>query len=82
MATIYIGENEDIDSAIRRFKKLVDREGILKDFRKKEFFEKPSLLEHRHNREIQHKRKRKLIKVRGYRQSYGRDPKERFDKER
>jgi len=82
MATIFVGENEDIDSAIKRFKKLVDREGILKDFRKNEFFEKPSLLEHRHNREIQHKRRRKLSKVKGYRPSYGRDLKERFDKDR
>lgn len=32
---------ESFDSLLRRFKKSVDKEDILKDYRKKEFFEKP-----------------------------------------
>lgn len=34
--------NEYFDSLLRRFKKAVDKEDTLKDFRKKEFYEKPS----------------------------------------
>ncbi len=33
---------ESFDSLLRRFKKSVDKEDTLKDFRKKEFYEKPS----------------------------------------
>lgn len=34
--------NESFESLLRRFKKSVDKEDIIKDFRKNEFFEKPS----------------------------------------
>ncbi len=34
--------NEHFDSLLRRFKKSVDKEDTLKDYREKEFFEKPS----------------------------------------
>ena len=34
--------NESFESLLRRFKKSVDKEDILKDYRKNEFFEKPS----------------------------------------
>lgn len=33
---------ESFDSLLRRFKKSVDKENILRDYREKEFFEKPS----------------------------------------
>jgi small subunit ribosomal protein S21 len=33
---------ESVDGLMRRFKKLCDREGLTKDVRRKEFYEKPS----------------------------------------
>jgi small subunit ribosomal protein S21 len=36
-------ENESIDRAIRRFKKKYERSGILKEFKKRAFFVKPSI---------------------------------------
>lgn len=35
--------NNDFGKALRRFKKIVQDEGILQEFRNKEFFEKPSI---------------------------------------
>ena len=35
--------NESFDSLLRRFKKAVDKDDIIKDFRKHEFYEKPSV---------------------------------------
>lgn len=43
MSTIRVGENESIDSALRRFKRKCSRDGIIGDLRKKEFYEKPSV---------------------------------------
>jgi len=40
---IIIGENEPIDRAIRRFKKKYERSGILKEYKKRTFFVKPSV---------------------------------------
>ncbi|MBO5285607.1 MAG: 30S ribosomal protein S21 [Clostridia bacterium] len=43
MSLVRVGENESIDSALRRFKRKCSRDGILGDIRKKEFYEKPSV---------------------------------------
>ena len=39
MATIKVGENETLDSALRRFKRRCARDGIIGDLRKKEQYE-------------------------------------------
>jgi small subunit ribosomal protein S21 len=43
LSTVKVGENESIDSAIRRFKRKCARDGIIGDLRKKEAYEKPSV---------------------------------------
>lgn len=43
MSTIRVGENESLDSAIRRFKRKCARDGIISDLRKREHYEKPSV---------------------------------------
>lgn len=43
MVGIQIGENESIDKALRRFKKKYERSGVLKEFKKRTFFTKPSI---------------------------------------
>ena len=40
---ITISENEPIDKALKRFKKKYERSGILKEFKKRTFFVKPSV---------------------------------------
>jgi len=40
---IIIGEHEPIDKALRRFKKKYERSGVLKEFKKRTFFTKPSV---------------------------------------
>ena len=42
MSIVRVGENENLDSALRRFKRKCSRDGIVGDLRKKEFYEKPS----------------------------------------
>jgi len=40
---INISENENIDRALKRFKKKYERSGILKEYKKRAFFTKPSV---------------------------------------
>jgi small subunit ribosomal protein S21 len=40
---IIIQENESIDKALKRFKKKYERSGILKEYKKRTFFVKPSI---------------------------------------
>ena len=43
MVGIVIHENENIDRAIRRFKKKYERSGVLKEVKKRSYFTKPSV---------------------------------------
>ncbi len=43
MAEVRLGENETIDSALRRFKKKIQKAGILSEVKRRERYEKPSL---------------------------------------
>jgi small subunit ribosomal protein S21 len=40
---IIVQENEPIDRAIKRFKKKYERSGILKEFKRRAYFTKPSI---------------------------------------
>lgn len=42
MLTVTVRKNESVEKAIRRLKKKVDREGVLKVVRQHAFYEKPS----------------------------------------
>ena len=43
MATIKVGENESLDSALRRFKRSCAKAGVISEVRKREHYEKPSV---------------------------------------
>lgn len=57
MSTVKVGENESLDSAIRRFKRKCGRDGIISDLRRKEHYEKPS---------VQRKKKAEAARKRAY----------------
>jgi len=40
---VKVGETESIDSAIKRFKRKCQKDGIIGDLRKREQYEKPSI---------------------------------------
>jgi small subunit ribosomal protein S21 len=40
---IIVQDNEPIDRALRRFKKKYERSGVLKEFKKRTYFTKPSV---------------------------------------
>ncbi|WP_298612244.1 30S ribosomal protein S21 [uncultured Thermosynechococcus sp.] len=43
MTEVRLGENESIESALRRFKKKIQKAGILSEVKRRERYEKPSL---------------------------------------
>lgn len=45
--TVYLRDNENINQALRKFKKKVEAAGTLEDLRKKEFYEKPTAVRKR-----------------------------------
>jgi small subunit ribosomal protein S21 len=62
LAEIYASDNEDIEKTIKRFKKLVDREGILLEVKKRRYHAKPSEEKHEKINKMQRKRKKKMMR--------------------
>jgi small subunit ribosomal protein S21 len=70
MTTVYVGPREDIEKAIRRFKKKCNTEGIMDELKRREYHEKPS---------EKKKRKRKLAKKHREEDMYEKDPRPERD---
>jgi small subunit ribosomal protein S21 len=47
MPGVRVKDNESFDSAMRRFKRMIEKCGVLPAMRKQEFFEKPSQMRKR-----------------------------------
>ncbi|HHO81573.1 MAG: SSU ribosomal protein S21p [Brockia lithotrophica] len=43
MATIRVGDFDSLDSALRKFKRELSREGVMREIRKREHYEKPGV---------------------------------------
>ena len=43
MIRVVVKENESIDKALKRFKKKLEKTRVLKDYRSRQFFTKPSV---------------------------------------
>lgn len=57
MPEVKVGENESIESALRRFKKKIQKAGVLSEVKKRERYEKPSV---KRKRKAEAARKRKV----------------------
>ena len=64
MAHIVVDESELLEKAIKRFKRIVEKEGIIREFKKREYYEKPSIILNRKKKAIQRKLMKKSRKGR------------------
>ncbi|MDR1095669.1 MAG: 30S ribosomal protein S21 [Spirochaetaceae bacterium] len=58
MAHIVVDDSESLEKAIKRFKRMVEKEGIIREYKKREYFEKPSTILNRKKKSM----RRKLMK--------------------
>jgi len=58
LAHIIVDDNEVLEKAIKRFKRMVEKEGIIREFKKREYYEKPSTILNRKKKSMA----RKLMK--------------------
>lgn len=63
MTLVRVKDDESFDSALRRFKKLCEKSGVLSEYRKRVFFEKPCI---KRKRKALAARKKLLKKVRRF----------------
>lgn len=64
ISQITIDDNEPLEKAIKRFKRMVEKEGIIREWKKREFFEKPSAIRNRKDKAMARKLMRKTRKTR------------------
>lgn len=65
MTEVLVHENETLEMALKRFKKLMQRNGILSDIKRHEYYEKPS---EKRKRKLMAARKRELKRMRRQRE--------------
>ncbi|QDS86176.1 30S ribosomal protein S21 [Rosistilla ulvae] len=58
MVKLVVRDRETIQEAVRRFRKLVERSGIKKEMRRREFYEKPSEINRRNRLRAERRSKR------------------------
>ena len=63
MARVVVRNNENPEKALKRFKRKVEREGIMRDIKKKRYYRKPSVRKKEKSKAAE-KRRRKLEKRR------------------
>jgi small subunit ribosomal protein S21 len=64
LAHIVVDDNEALEKAIKRFKRMVEKEGIIREYKKREYYEKPSTILNRKKKAIQRKLMKKSRKGR------------------
>ena len=64
MTGIKLRDNESIEEALRRFKRECDRNGILQEVKRREYYESPSVKRKRKAQEARRKIKRRFSRYR------------------
>lgn len=63
IAFVRVDDNEPLEKAIKRFKRMVEKEGIIREWKKREYFEKPSTIKNRKKKALERKQMKKLRKI-------------------
>lgn len=63
IAFIKVDEGENLEKSIKRFKRMVEKEGIIREWKKREYFEKPSTIKNRKRKSLERKLQKKLRKI-------------------
>jgi small subunit ribosomal protein S21 len=64
MPVVHVREEESFENALRRFKRKVEKSGILTELRKRQHYEKPSVKRKRKAVQARKKMARKLLEER------------------
>ena len=63
MAFVKVDETEPLEKSIKRFKRMVEKEGIIREWTKRQYFEKPSTILNRKKKALARKQLKKVRKI-------------------
>lgn len=58
-----VSESEPLEKALKKFKRQVEKEGIIREWKKREYFEKPSTIRNKKKKAQKRKQLKKLRKI-------------------
>ncbi len=64
MAFVKIDDNEHLEKALKRFKRQVEKESIIREWKKREYYEKPSTILNRKKKALRRKLMKKTRRMR------------------
>jgi small subunit ribosomal protein S21 len=67
IAYVRIEETEPLEKALKRFKRMVEKEGIIREWKKREYFEKPSTIRNKKRKAFERKLMKKARKMQAMR---------------
>ena len=63
MAYVEVYNDEPLEKALKRFKRKVEKEGIIREFKNRQYYQKPSSKRHEQEKSRQRKELKKLRKL-------------------
>ena len=63
IAYVKVDDGENLEKAIKRFKRMVEKEGIIREWKKREYYEKPSTIRNRKKKSLERKIQKKVRKL-------------------
>ena len=63
IAYVRVDDGENLEKAIKRFKRMVEKEGIIREWKKREYYEKPSTIKNRKKKSLERKLQKKARKI-------------------
>ncbi len=63
IAFVRVDEHEPLEKSLKRFKRMVEKEGIIREWKKREYFEKPSTIKNRKKKALLRKQMKKVRKI-------------------
>jgi len=67
IAQVRIDDGEPLEKALKRFKRMVEKEGIIREWKKREYFEKPSTIRNKKRKALERKQQKKVRKMQAMR---------------
>ncbi|HLD29355.1 MAG TPA: 30S ribosomal protein S21 [bacterium] len=63
MVNVRVRDNESLDDALRRFKRYCEREGLLKEIKRRQEYKPPSVIRKELNQELERRNRRNKRKM-------------------
>ncbi|SCW32818.1 30S ribosomal protein S21 [Borreliella japonica] len=63
MVTVIVDKNENLEKALKRFKRMIEKEAIIREWKRREYYEKPSTIRVKKEKAFKRKQAKKVRKL-------------------